>query len=501
VPDRHGGCGVVRLKSSRPESSVWWRTLFELAPDACFLVGGDGVLLDWNPAAEHLTLLERDEVVGKPFHRLPVFHSSDRETVRNAIVDRLADRDIVQRDYLLERHDGSSVIVEPRSHRITLGDEVVLFGSARDVTERRKVEDEARRNTARLSRAQRAARIGAWEFDLRTGVVWWSDEMYRLFARDPEAWSPNLEEFFDAIIPEDKDLLPSPTSPPDSSDKPYSFTARFEVTPGTIRHLRVEGFVDCDTDGNPVQMLGTTQDVTDHMVAATGVREHQHKLRELASQIALAEERERHRIAGDLHDRTIQMLALSQIKLGALKNALHDDTRLSQLVDEVRTFVEQSIRDTRSLLFELSPPVLHELGFAAAVESLAELVTDEHALDCTVRSSGKPLRLGTDVEVSLFQAVREALINTVKHAHASHAVVTLDWSGPDALSVCVEDDGAGFDVGELESRRSHGNGFGLFSMRERLGVLGGHAEVSSRRGGGTRVRLQMPLSSFLPTPA
>jgi signal transduction histidine kinase len=87
------------------------------------------------------------------------------------------------------------------------------------------------------------------------------------------------------------------------------------------------------------------------------------------------------------------------------------------------------------------------------------------------------------------------LINTVKHAHASHARVTLDWRAPEAIAVCVEDDGAGFDVGEVETRRSRSGGFGLFSMRERLGVLGGRAEVISARGNGTRIRLEMPLPS------
>jgi signal transduction histidine kinase len=284
-------------------------------------------------------------------------------------------------------------------------------------------------------------------------------------------------------------------TPPASSDSPYSFTARFEVVPGRVRYLRVEGVVECDTDGVPVEMFGTTQDVTDHMLADERLREYQRQLRELASQISLAEEKERRRIAGGLHDRTIQMLALSQIKLGALRNSLEADASRTRLIDEVRSLVEHAIHDTRSLLFELSPPVLHELGFEAAVESLAELVEDEHSLHCKVRSSGTPIRMATDVEISLFQAVREALINTVKHARATNALVTLDWRSPQAIAVCVEDDGAGFDVGEVETRRSREGGFGLFSMRERLGVLGGRAEVTSARGNGTRVRLEMPIPS------
>lgn len=476
-------------------SGIWWRTLFELAPDPCFLLDRNGVFLDWNPAAEALTLLTRDEAVGRPLQGLGLLEPAELVAAAREIRDRFAGRRTPSRDYVIHRRDGSSAIVEPSAHVIQLDDDAVMFCTLRDVTERRRAEMEARRSEARLARAQRAARIGTWEFDLRTGDVWWSEEMYRVFPRDPATWQPTLTEFFGSIIAEDRDRLPIPASPPDSSDSPYSFVARFEVLPGRVRYLRVEGVVECDADGVPVEMFGTTQDVTEHMLADERLREYQRQLRELASQTSLAEERERRRIAGGLHDRTIQMLALSQIKLGALRNSLEDDPNRIRLIDEVRELVDHAIHDTRSLVFELSPPVLHELGFEAAVESLAELVEGQHALDCKVKSAGTPIRLAADVEISLFQAVREALINTVKHARATRALVTLDWRGPETIAVCVEDDGKGFDVGEVETRRSRAGGFGLFSMRERLGVLGGRAEVTSARGDGTRVRLEMPLPS------
>jgi len=474
---------------------VWWRTLFELAPDACYLIDRNGVFLDWNPAAEALTMLGRDEVVGKAFDTLGLLDADEAEAVRSDIRERFAEREVPRHDYVLRRRDGAAIVVETKTHLIRVEDGTIGFGIARDVTGRRKAEADARKNEARLSRAQRAAHIGTWEFNLRTGEVWWSDEMYRVFPRDPATWKPTNAEFFGSIIAEDRDRLPIPASPPASSDAPYSFTARFEVSPGRIRHLRVEGIVECDADGTPVEMFGTTQDVTEHMLADQRLREYQRRLRELASQISLAEEKERRRIAGGLHDRAIQMLALSQIKLGALRNSLEGDEHRTRLIDEVRDLVDQSIHDTRSLVFELSPPVLHELGFEAAVESLAELVEDEHALPCEVKSSGMPIRMAADVEISLFQAVREALINTVKHARATRALVTLDWRGSEGVAVCVEDDGTGFDVGEVETRRSRAGGFGLFSIRERLDVLGGRAEVISTRGYGTRVRLEMPLQS------
>ena len=472
---------------------MWWRTLFELAPDPCVLVNREGVILDWNPAAEVLSGYTRDEIVGRRFQTLGVMPEPKEVADAIATLHRHPAGDPVEpRDYRVKLRDGRVVTVEANAHLVPVDDDVIVFVVLRDVSTRRASEASAQRNEARLVRAQRAARIGTWEYDLRTGAIWWSDEMYRIFRRDPVSWSPTLEEFFGRILPTDRDAVAPPMAPPTSSETPYVFTARFFIEPGRVRHLRIEGVVECNAEGVPVQMFGTTQDVTERVLADERLGEYQSQLRELASQISLAEERERRRIAAGLHDRTIQTLALSQIKLGALRNALDGDDRLSRLVDEVRTLVEQCIHDTRSLVFELSPPVLHELGFEAAVEWLSELIAEMHGLPCSVESRGSPRRMAPDVEVSLFQAVREALINAAKHARAGHAHVALDWSDAGGLVVTVEDDGDGFDVAEVEARRSRARGFGLFSMRERLGVLGGRAEVDSGRGRGTRVRLEMP---------
>jgi len=478
--------------AEQPGTSVWWRTLFELAPDPCILVNRDGVILDWNPAAETLSGYSRDEIVGRRFQSLGVMpEPTEIAEAAHTLHDHPAGDPVAPRDYRVKLRDGRTVTVEAKAHLVPVDDDAVVFVALRDVSARRASEASARRNEARLVRAQRAARIGTWEYDLRTGAIWWSDEMYKIFHRDPANWSPTLEEFFGRILPEDRDAVTPPMAPPVSSETPYVFTARFLIAPERARHLRIEGVVECNADGVPVQMFGTTQDVTERVLADGRLGEYQYQLRELASQISLAEERERRRIAAGLHDRTIQTLALSQIKLGALRNAL-DGKDLSRLVDEVRTLVEQCIHDTRSLVFELSPPVLHELGFEAAVEWLSELIKEVHGLPCDVQSNGIPHRMAPDVEVSLFQAVREALVNTAKHAHAAHSRVTLDWNSAGGLVVQVEDDGHGFDVAEVDGRRSRVRGFGLFSMRERLGVLGGRAEVESARGRGTRVRLEMP---------
>ena len=200
----------------------------------------------------------------------------------------------------------------------------------------------------------------------------------------------------------------------------------------------------------------------------------------------------RRRIADDLHDDLIQVLALASLKLGALRASL--STGPVAAVDEIRTLIDQSVLDARSLIFELSPPILYEIGFEAALEWLGEHFFERHNLVCDIEDDGQPKPLGEEKKIVLFQAVRELLQNVVKHGKAQRTRVTLSRVD-DLVRVRVEDYGVGFDPSAVAATQVGLHGFGLFSIGERLGFLGGHLEVESEIGGGTRVTLTAPVSA------
>ena len=152
-----------------------------------------------------------------------------------------------------------------------------------------------------------------------------------------------------------------------------------------------------------------------------------------------------------------------------------------------------AIADLRSLTFELSPPVLYELGLEPALQYLAEQMEREHGVPVQYRDDGleKPLR--DDLRVTLYRSVRELLVNAVKHARASQLKVSVSRLG-DRIRILVEDDGVGFDSGILEVRSPAGGGFGLFSIRERLSCVEGRMEIDSRAGSGARITLTVPLA-------
>jgi len=246
-----------------------------------------------------------------------------------------------------------------------------------------------------------------------------------------------------------------------------------------------------DAGGEPQFTMVMTEDITQRKQAEEEIRTYQGKLQVLVSELSLTEERERRRLATDLHDHIGQALAISKIKLGILQKSLPAES-MAKPVGEVRELIEKMIQDTRSLTFELSLPVLYELGFEAAVEWFAKYVRSHHGIQMDVQKDMKPIPMDDEIKVLLFRFVRELMMNVVKHAQARHARVIISRNGEE-VTIKVEDDGVGFGpLAQYQTISSNG-GFGLFSIRERLHYLGGRLEVESTDIEGTRVTLMVPL--------
>ncbi len=232
------------------------------------------------------------------------------------------------------------------------------------------------------------------------------------------------------------------------------------------------------------------EDITDRKQSEKEIRTYQEQLRSVASELSLTEERERRRLATDLHDHVGQILALAQIQLGAIRESAAS-TQLAKPMDEVRRLIEQTIQYTRSLTFELSPPILYDLGFEAAVEWLAELIQNQHGIIIKVQADRTAKPMNDEIRVILFQTVRELLVNVVKHNYAKNIRVFIARDDSN-LQVKIEDDGLGLGT-PPEVSLDGPYGFGFFSIQERLKYLGGNLEVESEQGWGSRVTLRVPL--------
>ena len=246
-----------------------------------------------------------------------------------------------------------------------------------------------------------------------------------------------------------------------------------------------------DERGKVTHFVSLQRDITERKRAEEKLRTYQKQLRSLASELSLAGEKERRRLATDLHDHIGQTLAITKLKLGALGDLLPSNGH-GELLSEIRSLVEKTIKYTKSLTFELSPPILYELGFEATIEWLGEQAQKQHAILFEFEDDGIPKALDKDVSILMFQAVRELFMNVVKHAQARKVRVSLRRID-EKMEITVQDDGVGFDPSSIERTT-----FGFFSIRERLEHFGGTFIIDTAPGEGTRVTLTAPVKTAAP---
>ena len=216
--------------------------------------------------------------------------------------------------------------------------------------------------------------------------------------------------------------------------------------------------------------------------------EDRERVRRLAAQVISAQDEERARIARELHDSTAQMLAAIMLQLGV---AARENT--SPVVDEriatLREMVSEALEEVRTISHTIHPRVLDDLGLATALEWLARQTREQEALDVEVFADDGPAIPKLPASV-LYRIAQESLRNAVRHAQARRVELWLRRA-PGTATLEVVDDGRGFDVKRAEERRP---GMGLFSMRERVGLVNGTLALVSAPGKGTRVVATVPLT-------
>lgn len=222
------------------------------------------------------------------------------------------------------------------------------------------------------------------------------------------------------------------------------------------------------------------------------------RLQTLAFELTVAESRERERIARGLHDVIGQVLTMARFKLGELRQLALPEAR-NLLMDELGDLLAQATRATRSATFDLSCPSL-QLGLLPALESLAHRMRRETKLAVRVDGYVPPLMIPEAVAAVLFRVVRELGLNVHKHAQANNLWFELR-SRADELSICVADDGVGFQRAAPGERFSPDGGFGLVSAEAQVEAIGGHIDIDTAPGRGTRATVILPLPGSWRSPS
>jgi PAS domain S-box-containing protein len=501
--------------------------LLDIADDAILVSDIDGRIMFWNRGAEIRYGWTKEEAIGSDVHEL--LGTEFPEPLQN-IKQKIFSEGRWKGEIVHKSKDGKRLTVD--SHWVLRkdvnGSPIAIMEIANDITKYKQTEEALKKakDSLEIRVAERTAelRVANERLVLELNRRKLIEEMLRKGAERYKNLFENSPLGIYRVNPDGRILMANPTlvrmlgynsfkeiaaSPLKKADyeptylkkkikrklekkeKVKGFEAKWRRRDGTVIYVRENAKAIHAADGTVIYYEGTVEDMSEQKKVEEKLDSYQRQLRSLASDLSLAEERERRHIATILHDQIGQILAVSKIKLGALINISKDDNLLRDL-KELRSYLEQAILHTRSLTFELSPPILYELGLEAALEWLAEQMHEQHGIQYEFENDNQHKPLSDEVRVFLFTAVRELLVNVAKHANAQKVKVTVRRFG-DNISIHVADDGIGFSVSSLNSYMNKNKGFGLFSIKERLSHLGGQMEIRAQRGRSSRICLLAPL--------
>jgi PAS domain S-box-containing protein len=478
-----------RAEEALKESEEKFRSLAEQSPNMIF-INKKGKIVYANKRCEEIMGYPREQLYSPDFSFLSLIAPESIEMIKELFARHSKGEEIRPYDYSLIDKQGRRIEAINSSKLIHYEGQTAILGIVTDITEHKKAEGALRESQERLKILFESAPDAIYLTDLKGRFVDGNRAAEELvgFAKAEligkslaESGLLSAEQLPQAAANLQKVAAGKPSGPSE-------YTVRRKS--GSLIVIEVRTFPVRISD--QVLSLGIARDVTERKQAQQKLLNDREQLKLLASALSLTEERERRRLATELHDQIGQSLVISKIKLDQLRKN-QSSGELSGALDEVSSCLGQVINETRTLTFDLSYPILYELGFEAAVaEWLTEHIQEEHGIETDFEDDGQSKPLDDDIRTLLFRNVRELLINVVKHARARRVKVTTRRV-KDHIRISVEDDGVGFDPVEVAAMAANRAEFGLFSIRERLEQLGGLFEVVSAPGRGTRVTMTAPL--------
>jgi PAS domain S-box-containing protein len=385
--------------------------------------------------------------------------------------------------------------------------------------ERARAEEALRQSEERFALFMQHLPGLAWIKDIQGRYVYANTTAERAFSTPPEKLYGKTDQ--DIFPPEVAAQFKKNDERALMDGKGVQVIETLEQDDGVLHYSLVSKFPIPGPDGNIALIGGTAFDITELKRAEEALREHQQQLqvlnetleqkvreqtaqmRRLATDLTKAEQRERHRISHILHDDLQQRLYAIQMQMTFLRGGLEIENLAAQRdLTEMKEQLDEILAVTRHLSIDLSPPILHDEGLAQAISWLASQMQEQHGLRIELDAEGSFAIPDEEMQVLLFNCVRELLFNIVKHAGVNQATVALRRSNAD-IRIEVRDAGKGFNVAAIaqpnidnvDEDKHLQKSFGLPTLQHRLSLFGGHMDIKSEPGSGTVVSITIPINA------
>lgn len=464
--------------------------LTSAVPDAIYSIKMPERSIEWANDSFGVMGYDDEEYIG---HSTQEYYASPEEFQRIGLLQQEAIRkgeDFIRSEIMIVHKDGTSFPAEITATFYREGGQISrITAMVRDITDRKQAE-------AQLTESERKYR--SLVDNSMVGVFHSTIDGRYIFVNEAMA------EMFDFDSPDQMISLGPHTLYKDKRERErllaelhkYGTVKSFEAEAVSHANRHMHVIFSARLIGNDI--FGMIMDITERKEAEKRIFKSQQRLKSLASQLTIVEERERRIIAAGLHDQVGQSLALARIQLASASNITADPKLLSKLND-ISANLHEAINNTQTLMLELSSPTMHDMGLSSAIsEWLENHVEKKYSIECKVIdnvTTGLRKSLDQDVRTILFRNVRELVVNVIKHSRATMVSIVFEDRGPN-LRIIVADNGIGFSHKTTIQSGSETGGFGLFSIEELMIDLGGSLQIVSDPGDGCTAILSAPYSVY-----
>lgn len=498
-----------RLYADLRNSEGRYKQVVQGVPAAVYTVDGEGRITLCNESA--VELWGREPVIGEdkwcgswriyrpdgvllPHEECPMARTlRERRSVREEIV--------------IERPDGTrrNVLSYPQPFFDSDGNVTGAVKMLVDITDRKRAEEALRESEERFRLMANAAPVLIWLAGTDKLCTWFNKSWLDFVGRTMEQELGN--GWLENVHPEDFHHCLEAYSTAFDAREPFTMEYRMRRHDGEYRWILNNGIPRYGSNQLFTGYIGSCIDITDHKLAEESLkRSHDElelrvaertaelarqnrSLRRLAHELTETEQRERRKLSDALHDGLQQILVAAKFQVSLCEGAGAPKplARLEKLLDE-------AIKTSRSLSYELSPPALHASELPHALKWLARWFSTNHDFEMVLRVDENFPALPENIKIFLFNSVRELVFNCVKHSGCKSAQVELEVAQHPIARVIVADNGRGFDAASTEAE-SNGelHGFGLFAIRERISAFGGELTIEARPGTGAKFVLDVPV--------
>jgi PAS domain S-box-containing protein len=481
-------------------------SIVESSQDAIYSINMEGCITSWNQGAERMYGYTSAEMINQSFSYL--LPQDIRQDVSSICEHLLSKAGKTIREAFRITKNGSVLSVSLSMSPVIDADGTLIGASLieRDISEQKRIGEALQTSESRLHAIldNSPAVIFVKDVEGRYQLINKQFESIFQISRDAIIGKHD-DDFMDAhtaglLRENDRRVL--------DSLAPQEFEESVPLSDGHHMYLSIK-FPLLDGEGTPFAVGGMATDITARKKSEQALKElndsleqrvtertrdlvkYQENLRAMASELVLTEQRERRRLATELHDYLAQLLVVCRMKLTQATNTAQVPV-LKASLEEIDQILSDSLSYTRTLIAELSPTILYELGLIPALVWVGQQM-ERHGLSVQVQYDDLTIQLPEDHAIFVFQAVRELLFNVIKHAGVAEATVSIRRHTQEELEVLVQDAGNGFQPSRGTSDYTTPGKFGIFSIRERIEALGGQFHVRTAPGKGTQASLIVPL--------